>query len=78
METNFLDVGILLTSICLIIFTILKFKLHPFFSLASCRLFVRLAMNMQPLEMINAIENGIGSLATRLSGNRHRTGNHSG
>lgn len=61
METNFLDVGILLTSICLIIFTILKFKLHPFLALLLASFFVGLAMNMQPLEMINAIENGIGS-----------------
>lgn len=61
MEANFLDVGILLTSICLIIFTILKFKLHPFLALLLASFFVGLAMQMQPLEMINAIENGIGS-----------------
>ena len=61
METNFLDVTILLTSIALIIFTILKFKLHPFLALLLASFFVGVAMKMSPIEMINAIENGIGS-----------------
>ncbi|ENV14976.1 D-serine transporter DsdX [Acinetobacter guillouiae] len=61
METNFVDVGILLTSIGLIIFTILKFKLHPFLALLLASFFVGVAMKMPLLDMVNAIENGIGS-----------------
>lgn len=61
METNYLNVAILLISIGLIIFTILKFKLHPFLALLLASFFVGLAMQMHPLDMINAIENGIGS-----------------
>ena len=55
METNYLNVAILLISIGLIIFTILKFKLHPFLALLLASFFVGLAMQMHPLDMVNAI-----------------------
>lgn len=61
MEGNFWDIIILLSSICLIIFSILKLKLHPFLALLLASFFVGLTMQMQPLEMVSAIENGIGS-----------------
>lgn len=61
METNFWNVSILLSSITLIIFTILKLKLHPFLALLLASFFVGFSMNMHPLDMVNAIEQGVGS-----------------
>ena len=71
METNFVDVSILLTSIGLIIFTILKFKLHPFLALLLASFFVGVAMKMPLLDMVNAIENGIGSTLGSLLQSLH-------
>lgn len=53
-------VATLFISILLIIITIVKFKLHPFLALLLASFFVGIAMQMEPLAMIDAIENGIG------------------
>lgn len=53
-------IGILCTSIMLIIFTIVKMKLHPFLALLMASFYVGITMGMNPLEMVNAIESGIG------------------
>ncbi|MDI4757654.1 hypothetical protein MJN80_06785, partial [Salmonella enterica subsp. enterica serovar Montevideo] len=38
----------------------LKFKFHPFLALLLASFFVGAMMGMGPLEMVTAIENGIG------------------
>lgn len=51
----------LIASIALIILTIVKFKFHPFLALLLASFFVGGMMGMGPIDMVNAIENGIGS-----------------
>ncbi|WP_312741913.1 D-serine transporter DsdX [Cedecea neteri] len=53
-------VGTLLASIVLIVLTIVKLKLHPFLALLLASFFVGVMMGMGPLEMVNAVESGIG------------------
>lgn len=53
-------VTVLVSSIALIILTIVKFKLHPFLSLLLSSFYVGLLLEMKPLDILNAIENGIG------------------
>ena len=53
-------VSTLLISIVLIVLTIVKFKVHPFLALLLASFFVGAMMGMGPLDMVNAIENGIG------------------
>lgn len=53
-------VSTLLLSIILIVFSIIKFKIHPFLALLLASFFVGTLMGMNPLEMVNAIEEGIG------------------
>ncbi|EBQ6860695.1 D-serine transporter DsdX [Salmonella enterica] len=53
-------VSTLLISIVLIVLTIVKFKFHPFLALLLASFFVGAMMGMGPLEMVTAIENGIG------------------
>ncbi|MBK4466305.1 D-serine transporter DsdX [Enterobacter asburiae] len=53
-------VATLLVSIVLIILTIVKLKFHPFLALLLASFFVGAMMGMSPLDMVNAIENGIG------------------
>ncbi|MCB4854735.1 D-serine transporter DsdX [Providencia rettgeri] len=53
-------IGTLVISILLIIVSIIKFKFHPFLALLLASFFVGISMQMNPLEMVNAIENGIG------------------
>lgn len=60
MDSSILLIGILVSSIALIIFTIVKLKLHPFLSLLLSSFYVGTLMGMKPLDMINAVENGIG------------------
>ncbi|PWC22852.1 D-serine transporter DsdX [Brenneria roseae subsp. roseae] len=50
----------LLTSIIIIILTIVKFKVHPFLALLLASFYVGALMGMNPLDMVNAIEGGIG------------------
>lgn len=50
----------LLISIVLIVLTIVKFKFHPFLALLLASFFVGTMMGMGPLDMVNAIESGIG------------------
>ncbi|PWC11147.1 D-serine transporter DsdX [Brenneria roseae subsp. americana] len=50
----------LLTSIIIIILTIVKFKVHPFLALLLASFYVGTLMGMNPLDMVNAIEGGIG------------------
>ena len=61
MESQIWVVGTLLSSIILIVFTIVKLKFHPFLALLLASFFVGTMMSMSPLDMVNAIENGIGS-----------------
>jgi len=61
MESQMWVVGTLLSSIILIVFTIVKLKFHPFLALLLASFFVGTMMSMSPLDMVNAIENGIGS-----------------
>ncbi|ATM84741.1 MULTISPECIES: D-serine transporter DsdX [Yersinia] len=60
MDSQIWVVGTLLTSIIIIIFTIVKLKIHPFLALLLASFYVGLLMGMNPLEMVNAIEGGIG------------------
>ncbi|HIH4847083.1 TPA: D-serine transporter DsdX [Morganella morganii] len=53
-------IGTLVFSILLIIISIIKFKFHPFLALLLTSFFVGIAMNMEPQDMVSAIENGIG------------------
>lgn len=60
MAPDVLIVGILVTSILLIIVSIVKFKLHPFLALMLASFYVGLLMQMKPNDLLGAIENGIG------------------
>ncbi|RAJ01959.1 D-serine transporter DsdX [Aeromonas salmonicida] len=53
-------VGTLLTSIILIVFTIVKGKVHPFLALLLASFYVGTMMGMNPVKMVNAMEEGIG------------------
>lgn len=53
-------IGTLVFSILLIVISIIKFKFHPFLALLLTSFFVGIAMNMEPQDMVSAIENGIG------------------
>lgn len=53
-------VATLLVSIVLIVLTIVKLKFHPFLALLLASFFVGAVMGMSPLDMVNAIESGIG------------------
>jgi D-serine transporter len=55
-----LGCGTLLISIVLIVLTIVKLKFHPFLALLLASFFVGAMMGMSPLDMVNAIESGIG------------------
>lgn len=61
MHSQIWVVGTLLISIVLIVLTIIKCKLHPFLALLLASFFVGTMMGMGPLDMVNAIESGIGS-----------------
>lgn len=52
--------GTLISSIALIVFTIIKLKIHPFLALLFSSFFVGSVMGMNPVEMINAVESGVG------------------
>ena len=54
-------VGTLLTSIILIVVTIVKGKVHPFLALLLASFYVGTMMGMNPVKMVNAMEEGIGS-----------------
>ena len=60
MESQIWVIGTLISSILMIVFSIVKFKLHPFLALLMASFYVGSMMGMQPLEMVSAIENGIG------------------
>lgn len=60
MESQLWIIATLLSSILLIVVSIVKFKLHPFLALLLASFFVGGMMGMAPLEMINAMESGIG------------------
>lgn len=60
MESSIWAISTLIISILLIIFTIVKLKIHPFLSLIMASLFVGLMMKMSLNDMANAIESGIG------------------
>lgn len=53
-------IGTLLTSIVLIVFTIIKLKIHPFLALLLASFYVGVLMGMNPVEMVNAIQGGVG------------------
>ncbi|HBR7058362.1 TPA: D-serine transporter DsdX [Klebsiella pneumoniae] len=60
MESQIWVVSTLLISIVLIVLTIVKLKFHPFLALLLASFFAGAMMGMGPLEMVNAIESGIG------------------
>lgn len=60
MDSQLWILGVLITSILLIVITIVKFKLHPFLALLLSSFYVGALMGMKPLTMISAIEDGIG------------------
>lgn len=60
MDSQIWVVGTLLSSIIIIILTIVKLKIHPFLALLLASFYVGLLMGMNPLEMVNSIEGGIG------------------
>ncbi|AKJ40734.1 D-serine transporter DsdX [Pragia fontium] len=60
MDSQLWIIGTLLTSIILIVFTIVKMKIHPFLALLLASFYVGALMGMNPLDMVNAIEGGIG------------------
>ena len=60
MDSTMWMIGTLVISILLIIVSIIKFKFHPFLALLLASFFVGISMQMNPLEVVNAIENGIG------------------
>ncbi|MFB5186380.1 D-serine transporter DsdX [Yersinia intermedia] len=60
MDSQIWVVGTLLSSIIIIIFTIVKLKIHPFLALLLASFYVGLLMGMNPIEMVNSIESGIG------------------
>lgn len=60
MDSQIWVVATLLSSIIIIILTIVKFKIHPFLALLLASFYVGTLMGMNPLEMVNAIEGGIG------------------
>ncbi|HGN1704506.1 TPA: D-serine transporter DsdX [Providencia rettgeri] len=60
MDSTMWMLGTLVISILLIIVSIIKFKFHPFLALLLASFFVGISMQMNPLEMVSAIENGIG------------------
>lgn len=60
MDSTMWILGTLVISILLIIVSIIKFKFHPFLALLLASFFVGISMQMNPLEMVSAIENGIG------------------
>lgn len=60
MDSTMWMIGTLVISILLIIVSIIKFKFHPFLALLLASFFVDISMQMNPLEMVSAIENGIG------------------
>jgi len=60
MESQLWVIATLVSSIVMIVFAIVKFKLHPFLALLLASFYVGTSMGMGPVEMVNAIENGIG------------------
>ncbi|MCW7548944.1 D-serine transporter DsdX [Photorhabdus sp. APURE] len=54
-------IGTLLTSIVLIVFTIIKLKIHPFLALLLASFYVGTLMGMNPVEMVSAIQGGVGN-----------------
>ena len=60
MDLQIWTLGVLISSILLIVTSIIKFKLHPFLALLLSSFYVGTLMGMKPLDMIASIENGIG------------------
>ena len=60
MDSQIWGVGVLISSILLIVISIIKFKLHPFLALLLSSFYVGVLMKMKPLNMIASIEDGIG------------------
>ena len=81
MESQIWVVSTLLISIVLIVLTIVKLKFHPFLALLLASFFVGAMMGMSPLDMVNAIENGIGGTLGFLAaviGLGHHSGQNDG
>jgi len=60
MDLQIWTLGVLISSILLIVTSIIKFKLHPFLALLLSSFYVGALMGMKPLDMITSIEDGIG------------------
>ncbi|WP_294884188.1 D-serine transporter DsdX [uncultured Gilliamella sp.] len=60
MDSPIWVLGVLITSILLIVISIIKFKLHPFLALLLSSFYVGALMGMKPLAMISSIKDGIG------------------
>jgi D-serine transporter len=61
MNFQFWIICVLVSSIILIVISIVKCKLHPFLALLLASFYVGALMNMPPLKIISAIEDGIGN-----------------
>ena len=60
MDLQIWTLGVLISSILLIVTSIIKFKLHPFLALLLSSFYVGALMGMKPLDMVTSIEDGIG------------------
>lgn len=67
MQTGAMMLLILLLSIVLLIFLILKFKIHPFISLVLAGIFVGVATGMPLPQIVTSIENGVGGTLGSLA-----------
>lgn len=67
MEKQFFVIVTLTCSIILILLTVIKFKVHPFLALLLASFYVGISMGMNPLEIVNAIEVGVGSTMSFLA-----------
>lgn len=68
MDSQLWVIGVLITSIILIVISILSCKLHSFLALLLASFYVGALMKMPPLKMIVVIEGGIGDTLGFLAG----------
>jgi gluconate transporter len=67
MQTGAMMMLVLFLSIVLLIFLILKFRIHPFISLVLAGIFIGLATGMPLMDIVDSIENGVGGTLGSLA-----------
>lgn len=67
MDKQIFIIFTLITSIMIIVYTVLRLKIHPFLALLLASFYVGTLMGMNPLEMVNSIEAGIGNTLSFLA-----------